>query len=78
MKYNEQQKANIIREAEDEIAVLQNGIICSPRHVKRYCRNRIMYLNWVISRVSKGLSFDNVPSTIYCPARPPLQPLYTR
>jgi hypothetical protein len=78
MKYSEQQKAQMIRDAEDEIAVLQNGITCSPKHIKRYCRNRIMYLNWVISRVSRGMDIDNIPTTIYCPPRPPLQVLYTR
>jgi len=67
--YSEQQKTQMIREAEDEINVLRNGITCAPKHVRRYCRNRIQYLTWVIARVSRNRSITNVPSTAYIPPR---------
>jgi hypothetical protein len=67
MKYNEQNKLQMIREAEDELSILQNGISCSPKHVKRYCRNRTMYLNWKISRLQRNKSIENFPTTIYLP-----------
>lgn len=69
MRLNEQQKANLIQEANDEINMLRNGITCSPKHVKRYCRNRSMYLAWVISRLEKNMSIENVPRTMYAPPR---------
>jgi hypothetical protein len=67
MTYTEQQRLQMIREAEDEKTIQQNGTTCSPRHVKRYCRNRMMELDWRISRLQRKKSIDNLPSTVYVP-----------
>jgi hypothetical protein len=64
MKYTEQVKTQMIRDAQDEIAIQQNGITCSPKHVKKYCRKRIRYLDWVITRIQRNLSIDNPPKSI--------------
>jgi hypothetical protein len=65
MKYSEQQKMQMVRDAEDEIGIQQNGVTCAPRHVKLYCRNRIRYLDWVIGRVQRNLPITNPPASLH-------------
>ena len=58
-------KNQMIREIEDELALLQNGRNCCSAHVKISCRNRCEYLNWKMNRIMKDKDFDNPPSTMY-------------
>lgn len=59
-------KNQLIRELEDEINMNRAGCMCSPRHVKLRCRQVIQENEWKISRLNKGKSIDNMPSTKYC------------
>jgi hypothetical protein len=64
MKY--ENKNQLIRDLEDEVNMNRAGCVCSPRHVKVMCRRIIQENEWKISRLNRGKSIDNLPTTKYC------------
>lgn len=57
-------KNQMIREIEEELALIDSGRTCCSYHVKVICRNRTTYLKWKMNRIEKDMDFDVVPSTI--------------
>ena len=66
-------KNQMIRECEDELALIDSGRTCCSYHIKVICRNRTNYLKWKISRIVKDMDFDVVPSTIHVKKSPEIQ-----
>ena len=57
-------KSQLIREIDDELALIDSGRTCCSRHIKILCRNRTNYLKWKMNRIEKDKDFDNPPSTV--------------